>query len=188
MDANFARVVSAEDGAILHERDRQPKPRRRNCRRDARNAAPDNHKIVRRIRNLRLDARDYRRRAALDLNPIAPTVESGQILQFKRMRPLRERDLPRRLNRPFALSRHAKFVRQNLAVHENAEASRRNLRPWGRPVLRASGDEIIPRLPDRECRAGVFNGPSQTMREQIGRPSFPLNYSLLQSRPLSAKL
>ncbi len=174
MDAHFGGIGAAQDRTVLHERDLEPQPRRRDGRADAGDAAAHHGEV--RLDELRLQGRRRTRRrlgVRRETHGVHAAVEALEVTDRHRVFPGLEVHLVGLDPQPFALPLHTQDGRRLDAVHRELERARAGRgAPLGRPVLRAREDIVPSRLWHGEGCLRVRHGHAEAVRDEIGGAHF----------------
>ena len=173
VDADFAGRVAAQDGPVLHERDREPAPRRRDRRARPRHPAADDDKIsLHRLCDRRVSdaqcafGRDAPAcvRTGYEHEPRAAPVKARQV--FKRDRRPASGDFHDAavLPRPLAGTR-AKLFLKRFPVHAHAKTPGRAIGPVARP----DPDAVVAVRGERDTRLGIRHTHAHAVRQKIRR-------------------
>ena len=183
MHAHLRRVRATQQRTILHQCNLESKPRRRNRRADAGNAAADHNEIRPCCRTLvvfpfppqrlYLSPAHYCRRKT---NRVAPPIKTIDVANRDRIHARLKRNIIGLDPLPAAKPLPAKQIRQFNAVNRKLERSSpvgpaAPLRkPLVNPVLGSDVNVVAPRRLDLERRRRVGDGLAETVREQIAGP------------------
>ena len=169
MNAHLGRVVAAEDGTVLHERDANPRPSRGNRRAAAGHAAADHHKIkvARLVRLASAHVERACRRRFVSLcknNARTAAVKPRQVAKRDVRRPRLDLDRTAVLPGPGTFAR-TENVLQRRTVDKQGELAGRTFCP----VLRPDEDAPYAGLGEYDPGGRVRHRTSHAMRNQVRR-------------------